>query len=547
MKKTLSLILAALLAAAALTGCAGQTTSSKSDTPSGSASTTTSKDDKADLKNATLNVWLVGPGTQANSNAVWEEFNTKLKETLPNTSVNFTIIPGSEYKDKFTNAMAGQEAIDLAWVGYATSLNQDQRDGNLMALDDLLAKYGQGIIDSVGQNVIDVHRYTDGKLYYILSWQSIFESRNGVRGYKDIADLVSPTWEADTQKAADTAFSNPTLDNMQALFDKYAEYGEAAKQNGKLFGGFDPVAFTYDELHKFGGEYYRTSWNNVGVQVGDDTFTVKARFDSDFYRLYAQNMADFFKKGYFTADIASKEFADDSKGAREANTPILSSHNCYEEADAWKAQNKAVTGADRTMVVFNKYGNLGSGSATGMAIPFTAKEPERAMMFLNEMFTNKELYQLLIYGRKGIDYTDNGDGTITTGYGSQGKEDSKYGLWKWTIGTCVNSLVTEGDTKGYYDYLKEKEKTAYVNPFVGFAFDNTKVKDICSSLAAIDKEYEPQIGKGLGGDDWKAIYDKWMSERKAAGEDQLIAEVQAQFDAYRKEKNITSWNWTPRV
>ena len=97
MKKTLSLILAALLAAAALTGCAGQTTSSKSDTPSGSASTTTSKDDKADLKNATLNVWLIGPGTQVNSNAVWEEFNTKLKETLPNTSVNFTIIPGSEY------------------------------------------------------------------------------------------------------------------------------------------------------------------------------------------------------------------------------------------------------------------------------------------------------------------------------------------------------------------------------------------------------------------------------------------------------------------
>ena len=38
-----------------------------------------------------------------------------------------------------------------------------------------------------------------------------------------------------------------------------------------------------------------------------------------------------------------------------------------------------------------------------------------------------------------------------------------------------------------------------------------------------------------------------MSERKAAGEDQLIAEIQAQFDAYRKEKNITSWNWTPRV
>ncbi len=111
----------------------------------------------------------------------------------------------------------------------------------------------------------------------------------------------------------------------------------------------------------------------------------------------------------------------------------------------------------------------------------------------------------------------------------------------------MNSLVTEGDSKGYYENLKEKEKTAYANPFVGFAFDNSKVKDICSSLDAIDKEYESQISKGLGGDNWKAIYDKWMSERKAAGVDQLIAEYQAQIDAYRKEKNITSWNWTPRV
>ena len=49
------------------------------------------------------------------------------------------------------------------------------------------------------------------------------------------------------------------------------------------------------------------------------------------------------------------------------------------------------------------------------------------------------------------------------------------------------------------------------------------------------------ISKGYTGDNWEATLDQWIAERKAAGVDTLIAELQSQIDAYVEANNITSW------
>lgn len=49
------------------------------------------------------------------------------------------------------------------------------------------------------------------------------------------------------------------------------------------------------------------------------------------------------------------------------------------------------------------------------------------------------------------------------------------------------------------------------------------------------------IRKGYTGDNWEATLDKWIEERKSAGVDTLIEELQSQIDAYVAENNITSW------
>ena len=91
----------------------------------------------ADDKPVELNVWILGPGDQADQPEVFALFNEKLHETLPNISANIEIIAG-DYKDAFSRAMAAEEQLDLAWMGWHHNISEEAINGTIQPLDDLL-------------------------------------------------------------------------------------------------------------------------------------------------------------------------------------------------------------------------------------------------------------------------------------------------------------------------------------------------------------------------------------------------------------------------
>ena len=383
----------------------------------------------------------------------------------------------------------------------------------------------------------------DGKLYYLIAWQGLYSNVRAFKVPTELAELAGDTWLEDTQAVVDKWWNHyESTDDLQAVFDQLDIYLSALKDNGKLYGGIaQNVLGAWLYPQRFSSENSLQAYN-VGVQHMDDTFTVIDAIQSDYFRVYAKNMADFYKKGYIRSDIASLETGALSfvtNGEYTPNTLVMDTHNALTDdtAEIYSAQ----AGTDISLIQIEEKGYLSRGDATATAIPYCADEPERAMMVLNALYTEPELYQLLIYGIEGTHYTDNGDGTITTPYGNQGQSDSDYGLWKWTIGTCKNSLVTQADTPGYYEELEEKEKDALVSSFVNFTWDDSAVADVVASLQAIDGEYKDMIDQGYTGDNWEATLDQWIAERKAAGVDRVIEDMQAQIDAYVEENNITSW------
>ena len=501
-----------------------------------------------ELEPVTIQLWLGGPGKQKDSDEVWELFNEKLQEYVPNTTVEITCMTTTEYPEKFDQMLASGEGVDLAWVAswVTGTITDDIKDGNLMPLDDLVEQYGQGIKEELGDEILDMHRYSeDDLLYYLISWQGLYSNVRAFKIPTEFAQLAGDTWLEDTQEVVSkwwNDYSSP--EDFQAVFDQLDIYFKALQDNDKLYAGMNTGIF-YDwcyAQHFSSENSLQIRDNNVGVVHKDDTFTVIDAIDTDYYRVFAENTADFYKKGYIRSDIASLEKGTLSfvtGGEFTPNTTVIDVHNDLtpSTADMYTAQ----AGVDISLVQIEDKGYLSKGDASAVAIPYCADEPERAMMVLNALYTEPELYQLLIYGVEGEHYTDNGDGTITTSYGSQGTSDADYGLWKWSIGTCKNSLVTQADTPGYYDELLEQEKDAIVSPFNNFTFDNSNVQDICAALKAIDDEYGAMISKGYTGDNWEATLDQWIAERKAAGVDTLIAELQSQIDAYVEANNITSW------
>lgn len=558
-RKRVSMALAAIMTASVcLAGC-GNTTDNAGSTKAGS-SEAVKEESKTDtvvseaseqteevkeLDPVTIQFWIGGPGKQKDSDRVWEAFNEKLQEYVPNTTVEITCMPTAEYKEKYPQMLASGEAVDLTWIAsWVTGSNQLIMDGNLMALDDLVDEYGQGIKETLGEDVLDMHRYPkDDKLYYLISWQGLYSNVRAFKVPTELAQLAGDTWLEDTQKVVTkwwNEYSSP--DDLQAVFDQLDIYFAALKENDKLYAGLTQATFgAWLYPNRLSSESSLQMYN-IGVPHMDESFTVIDTIQSDYYRVYAQNMAEFYKKGYIRSDIASLEkntLSFVKGGEYTPNTSVIDVHNDLTPSAA--QMYSATAGVDISLIQIENEGYLSKGDATAMAIPYCADEPERAMMVLNALYTEPELYQLLIYGFEGEHYTDNGDGTITTDYGAHGTADSNYGLWKWTVGTCKNSLVTQADVAGYYDELQAQEKDAIISSFINFVFDDSNVTDVVASLKAIDGEYKSMIDNGYMGDEWEATLDKWISERKAAGVDRLIEELQNQINDYVAENNITSW------
>ena len=498
------------------------------------------------LEQKTIQLMITGAGKQANSDKVWAAFNEQLQQYVPNTTVEFIDVSFDEYSEKFSQVLASGEGVDLAWTGWLINKPQNIADGNLMPLDDLLAEYGQGIVDILGENVVEIHRNAaDGKLYYLPSWQGLCGERRGWLVVTEIAELAGDTWIEDTEAALNKWRNNYSegTEAFQAVLDQATKYLAAAKEAGKLGAGINTGRV-------FGWSMYNGTRSNPGVggsEIGipfeDNTFTVIDGVASEHYKLYAKTMADWYKEGYIRSDIMSVDTSTltmPKNGEITDTTYVFSCDPYLTEADQDAATADA--GMDMTYLPVEENASLILGGDTSYAIPYCADEPERAMMVLNAIYSQPDLYNTLIYGIEGEDYTKNADGTITTSYvGASPTADDSYGIQRWIIGSCKNALINNGTDPNYYADLEALEETARVNPFLNFTFDRTNVEGICASILNVYYEYGPQLDNGVAGDNWEELYNNYMAARKDAGIEELVTEFQNQINAYIEANNITSW------
>ena len=498
------------------------------------------------LEQKTIQLMITGAGKQANSDKVWAAFNEQLQQYVPNTTVEFIDVSFDEYSEKFSQVLASGEGVDLAWTGWLINKPQNIADGNLMPLDDLLAEYGQGIVDILGENVVEIHRNADdGKLYYLPSWQGLVGDRRGWLVVTEIAELAGDTWIEDTEAALNKWRNNYSegTEAFQAVLDQATKYLAAAKEAGKLGAGINTGRV-------FGWSMYNGTRSNPGVggsEIGipfeDNTFTVIDGVASEHYKLYAKTMADWYKEGYIRSDIMSVDTSTltmPKNGEITDTTYVFSCDPYLTEADQDAATADA--GMDMTYLPVEENASLILGGDTSYAIPYCADEPERAMMVLNAIYSQPDLYNTLIYGIEGEDYTKNADGTITTSYvGASPTADDSYGIQRWIIGSCKNALINNGTDPNYYADLEALEETARVNPFLNFTFDRTNVEGICASILNVYYEYGPQLDNGVAGDNWEELYNNYMAARKDAGIEELVTEFQNQLNAYIEANNITSW------
>lgn len=544
MKKIITLVLViVMLASLCLTGC---NTTKPTEPTTGTQPTGDTKPTETtapQLEQKTVQIWMGGPGEQKDTAKVVKAFNDLLAKYVPNTTVEFTFIATGEYGEKFTQMLAGEEPVDLAWTGWVVNIPNNVKDGNLLPLDDLIANYGKDIVEVLGQNVIDAHVHNDGKLYALPSWQGLYNGRYAIYLVTDIVKLIEDKDWVKKMEAAHWAFTDePTGDNLRTLMRLLEKYYEVAKAAGKLGAGH--AERTLGGWNYYTGIDYTAAEKGMEVIRGDDQFKYTNQFATDAAKVYYEISAEWYDKGYMRKDFMTAEGLGEIKDGKITDTTYISYRDGYwteatvkTTSDKWGLDVTAITGAN--------YGYVGQGFATSMGVPYCADEPERAMMVLNAIYAHADLYNLLIFGIEGEHYTVNDDGTITTPYsGNNASAADAYGLPRWYIGSCKNSLINNGTEKDYYASLEkmEKDPSTRVSPWLTFVADSSAWADWQPAIKAARKKYgEGQNVIAAGSAGWKAVYDAWMKELDEAGQNKKAVEAQKQIDAWLKANNITKW------
>lgn len=565
-KKLVGLTLALTMLGSTLAGCGNQTTNKESEPVSSSqVSTEESKETPTpeatpELEPVTLR-WYHEDAEKEGSADVFEVFNEKLAEVLPNTTVEFVTVP--EYAQTWPVLMAGGEKIDIAWVGLRTPYYQDVLDGNIKGISDLIEEYGPNLVKDMEAYQGDWMSCTlDGEIYGVPCSQPV------VRGVYEIeySEVLEPYMDLDGLLAELDASEKLTEKMLDIIEDAYAGAIDAGKlkvgsTEWKVGSQFpDLGALGYEPL-KEGSRFY------IDPQAKDPELLYFWEIPE--VQMCVERMAEWYEKGWLTETETLGQMPKEAKQHLWFQTNGKASWIGRDERgvkELTKSNMRCISVATNKVEDGYKPTSVFACNSTYLAIPYTSENPERAIMLLNVLYdevgtVGNELANLLCYGFEknspeaakygwwNYEATVDEEGQPIYDYTTRGKDaegnalPDKHFMYNWKTGNTYKIMSNNGanykvSQKEYaekfwgelYDGMKE---SAISEMFV----DEAVVSEEIENINVVFKEYSQRIFMGCGGTDKvDAVLEEAIAKLNDAGWGTVKKEIEAQIDAYNASK-----------
>lgn len=500
--KAAVLTLAAVMTTALLPGCGGGETAKE-----GSNET------------ITLKYIMAGAGRQKDSQTVNDAFNEKLHEYLPNVNVEFDVVEMANYKQDFLLRQTGKEQIDIVNV-YGLNFNEEISNGTFIPIDELLENHGQDVKAALPEWLWDYMKF-DGELYGIPSYQMVGTLRC-LLAPKEIAEKY-----LDIEGLKSELYTNGKLtDKAEQIIEDYVAKAAEAGVFTEL-----GAASIWNELPLLGWEGIQGANN---FHMNTKTHEIAYKFEVPEMKDSYKRHAEWYQKGWIRQDSLSYTEEGTSKGY--AGGYIL-----WDDVyDPWKAESVSKDGTEFITIPFEDHYTIpSSNAAAGTAITAMCEYPEEAMQVLNLMQTNKELYNLVVYGLEGTHYTKVSDDVIKRAEDAGTSSGSSYGTYTWIVGNTelAYQLDTHPDPVAYKKWVFEEcNGTDVRSELIGFVLDTEPIADQVSQLEAIKSEYMRSLASGALGANWEAEYNSWIEKTKAAGLEEVRAEIKRQIDEFLASK-----------
>ncbi|RXZ76582.1 extracellular solute-binding protein [Paenibacillaceae bacterium] len=426
-----------------------------------------------------------------------------------NATVKLERIEPAAWDQQSILMLTGNEQVDLIVTGNA-EFSRQVAQGQLLPLDDMLEAHGQDILEAFDPEVLAATK-VDGKTYAVPSIRD-FAANAIVLMRKDMLDK----YDLDISKVN-------KLDDLDPIFATIKQNEPNVTPLGKASAGAS-----------IANRLLETNWDLLGDSIGVlgnlDELKVVNLYETPEYVQMLKTIRRWYEAGYIHKDVAtSKETAVDYIKANVGFGVI------NKGKPGALAQNENRVDTKLSLVnLGHQITSTTSITAIMMGIPTNSKDPERAMMFLNLLNSDKDLVNLIDWGIEGKHYVKVSDNQIDFPPGINAA-NSGYNLRQgWMFGNQLLSYTWITDNPELWVEMDKFNKESKKSAALGFTYNPAPVKTELAAITNVIRQFESGLENGTL--DPEVNLPKFNAALKAAGLDKVIAEKQKQLDAWAANK-----------
>ncbi len=482
---------------------------------------TTAADDADDEDMSEINMVYISMGPIPNGLSDVQDAINAITEEEINTHVNLEMIESGNYEQQIGLKTSSNEKVDLLVtlpMGSA-SYNNMASQNQLMDITDYLEEYGQDILSTVGDLVKATTR--DGRIYGVTTYRSLVTSAYIVMRTDVLEDLGL------LEKAQ----------NMTSL-SEYTEILKAVKESEKWgsLAGIVPsdavgtclaLSGCYLGQDKFADA---TAYDQLGdlnkiIAINPDGSdpVVKNNYAADEYKAMWEQMQKWYNDGYVYKDVTTnKEMA-----GQLVKSNVAFSFFCQSEIGVETSKTQECGMPVTCVKMLTLPTSTSSCTKFVWTVPSSATEPEAAVKFMNMMYTDSRIANLLAWGIEGTHYQVK-DGI---GYYMDGEDANNcaYHTIDFLFGNQFIVLPWEGQSADFREVAKKEMDEGGNSAYLGFSCDTTVISTELSAISNVLAEFRPAVDGGVASAD---DYQQFLDKLEASGIQKVIDAYQSQLDEW---------------
>lgn len=504
-RKILGLLLTLTMTTLMFAGCGSKVEEGSVSSTTESKSNVT--ESKSREKVTKLNLAMFSVGDVADAKLVQDAVNEIAREKI-NAEVEISFINFGAYRQQTNLMLSSGEDFDLMPTLIAPTLATYVANGQFIPLDDLLNEYGQGILKNIPQQYIECG-IIDGSVYGITTNRDLAASF-GFTMRKDMADKYGIDYKA-----------IKTLEDVEAAL-------QIIKKNEPNIYPLVPqtgaaIASSWGDYDNLGDG----NWLGVLLDVGASLDVVNY-YGSDDFKDFVTATRSWYEQGLIMPDILNNT---------ETGNSIVKAGKAFgylsNTKPGFDSQETRAAGIEMVTVdIIPAFATTSNVQGIVWAIPTNSKNPDKAMQFMNLMYSDKDISNLLIYGIKDVHYKviDEANGIIDYADGVDATNTAFPGGTGWGWPNQFLGYIWNGNANDYWQQMDNFNKTATPSGALGFVFDAINVSTEMAACANVIDQYKNALMGGVI--DPNEALPKFLQDLKDAGIDNIMDEKQKQLDVW---------------